>query len=230
MDRMNEWLVTGERPLPHFLTSFAKSASGSSKDDEDEDDSGDDDDDDSDDDGDEADDLADLTDEELREELKKEREKATRAAAANARRRKRERKARDEASAKKPAAKGKGDDDEDLDTVRENARREGESAGTLRAKKAEAKSALATAGVNPARLARAVGLLNLDELDLDDDGLDGIDEAIDELKADWPELFAKVRRRRGSVAGEGDRDGDKGSRGKELTPSQRQAALVTGRR
>ena len=61
--------------------------------------------------------------------------------------------------------------------------------------------------MSPERVGRLVGMLDLDELDLDDDGLDGIDDAIDDLRRDVPEFFAKKRTRRESVAGERDRDG-----------------------
>ena len=207
MDRMAEWITTGERPLPFYVRPFAKSASGGSS--NDDDDSDDDDDDDEDDDDEDED--ADKSDEELREELKKTRAALSKANGASAKRRRalREKERElEEARKPKPKAKKDGDDDApDLDTIRHEAKAEGEKAGTLRAKKAEAKSALLAAGVSPERVGRLVGMLDLDELDLDDDGLDGIDDAIDDLRKDVPEFFAKKRTRRESVAGERDRDG-----------------------
>ena len=208
MDRMAEWITTGERPLPFYVRPFAKSASGgSSKDDDDSDDDGDDDEDAEDD----EDEDADKSDEELREELKKTRAALSKANGASAKRRRalREKERElEEARKPKPKAKKDGDDDApDLDTIRHEAKAEGEKAGTLRAKKAEAKSALLAAGVSPERVGRLVGMLDLDELDLDDDGLDGIDDAIDDLRKDVPEFFAKKRTRRESVAGDRDRDG-----------------------
>ncbi len=190
----------------------------------------------------EDDDLADLSDEELRAELKKTRAslKKTgaslqRAGSSASSKRKRIRSLRaelEEARKPKPKSKVKGgkDDDEDDDAEERiaNAKREGEAAGTMRAKRAEAKASLLASGVSPNRVARAVGLLKLDDLDLDEDGLDGIDEAIDDLREEWPELFKVRRQKRESIAGGGDRGGDK-ARKSDLTPSQRQAALVTGR-
>jgi hypothetical protein len=238
--RMTDFLTIPDAalPLPIYASSFAKKAGGSSKaadDDDSDDDDDDSDDDDSDDDDDEDDDDedADKSDEELRAELKSIRESLKKANGQSAARRKKLREREAElAEARKPKPKSKKDgesDDVDLDTVRAEAKAEGEKAGNLRAKRAEAKSSLLAAGVAPERVQRALGMLDLDELDLDDDGLDGIDEAISELKKDVPEFFGSRRRRRQSVAGEGDRDGDR-PRKKNLTASERQAALLTGGR
>ena len=208
MDRMSDWITTGERPLPFFVTPFAKSASGSSPKDDDEDDDEDDDDDDE---GDEDDDKS---DDELRAELKRTREALKKTNLQSKKRRQTLReKERELEEARKPKQKKKSDDDDDdspdLDTIRHEAKSEGEKAGTLRAKKAEAKAALLGAGVPSERVVKAVGLLDLDDLDLDDDGLDGIDDAVADLRREWPELFARKRTRRESVAGEGDRDGNR---------------------
>lgn len=225
MDRMAEWITTGERPLPFYVRPFAKSASGgSSKDDDDSDDDGDDDEDDEDD----EDEDADKSDEELRDELKKTRAALSKRTGDSKRQLKRRRELErqlEEARKPKPKKKASDDDDEDgpdLDTIRHEAKSEGEKAGILRAKKAEAKSALLAAGVSPERVGRLVGMLDLDELDLDDDGLDGIDDAIDDLRKDVPEFFAKKRTRRESVAGERDRDGAE-KRRKPKTASEQAA-------
>lgn len=230
MDRMHDWITIGERPLPFFVTPFAASASGGGNDDEDDDDTDDDD-------GDEDDDPdAGKTEDEIRAELKLVRERLGKANGQSAKRRQALReKERELEEARKPKPKPKGKDDEDggpdLDALRDEARREGETAGTLRAKKAEAKAELLAAGVNKERVARAVGLLNLNELDLDDDGLDGIDDEIEKLKKDWPELFAKPTRRRDGVGGDRGGDGDGGGRGKraEMTTSEIQAARALGK-
>jgi len=238
--RMMDWISTGERPVHPSIISFAKQATGSSKkrrtDDEDDDDEDDEDDDEDDEDDDEDDDdLADLSDDELRAELKKARASLSTSSGSNKKKRDRikklNRELEEERNKKsKPAGKKKADDDDDdapdLDLIRAEARKE----GLAIAKKSEAKSALLAAGVAKERVAKAVGLLDLDELDLDNGELDGIDEAIDELKGDWPELFATKRRRRGSVAGEGDRDGDKPRKKTNLSPSERQAAAALGKR
>lgn len=228
MDRMSEWITTGERPLPRFVRVFAKPASGGKPADDEDDDEDEDEDDDEDDDPD-----ADKTDDELRAELKATRASLAKANGQSAKRRKalRERE-RELEEARKPKPKKKGDEDDDgpdLDTIRHEAKAEGEKAGMLRAKRAEAKSSLLAAGVAPERVGKAVGLLDLDELDLDDDGLDGVDDAIEDLRKDWPELFAKKRaRRRESVAGEGDRDGS-GAKRKAKTASEQAADKLLGR-
>lgn len=230
MDRMHDWITTGERPLPFFVTPFAASAGGGGNDDDGDDDDPDDEGDDEDEDPD-----AGKTDEELRAELKKVRESLGKANGQSAKRRQLLRdKERELEEARRPKPKPKGKDDEDdgpdLDALRDEARREGETAGTLRAKKAEAKAELLAAGVSRERVARAVGLLNLGELDLDDDGLDGIDEEIEKLKKDWPELFAKPTRRRDAVGGDRSGGGDGGrSKRDEMSTSQRQAAAALGK-
>lgn len=225
---MTDWL-DDEAPLrlPLYASTFAKKSTGSSDADDEDDDDEDDEDDDEDDEDEDPDEGK--TDEELRAELKSTREKLTRASNTAGKRRKQLREERERKAAPAPKGKKTDDDDDkpDLDTIREEAKREGEKAGIDRAKKSEARAALISAGVSAHRVARVVGMLDLDDLDLDDDGLDGIEDAIDELKKDVPEFFAKTRKRRESVAPGGDRDGD-GSRKKELTTSQRQAALVTG--
>lgn len=206
--RMTEWITTGEIALPFFVFPFAKAAPSGGGDDD-----GDDDDDD-DDDEDDDDDLEDLTDEQLREQLKAARDSLSKAGGSVKSKRDKIKKLSrelDEARKPKPAKKPKDDDDADapdLDSIRHEAKTEGEKSGLARAKRAEAKSALLGAGVNPARVARAVGLLDLDELDLDDDGLDGVEDAIEDLRKEWPELFAKKRQKRESVAGDNDRNGD----------------------
>lgn len=231
---MTDWLTEPDAPLhslPIYASPFAKAATGGGDDDEDPDDEDpDEDDDDDDDEG----DIAKLSDEELRAALKETREKLGKASNQSAKRRKalREKEAELEEARKPkrtppPKPNAKADDAPDLDEIRAEALREGEKKGIDRAKKSEARAALVAAGVSPDRVTKLVGMIDLDELDLDDDGLDGIDDAIDDLKKEWPELFARQRRRRDSAAGDGDRTGD-GARKKDLTPSQRQAAMVTG--
>ena len=232
MRKMSDFIraIEGEPTLPFFVRSFAKSAGGGSSKKDDDDDEDDDDDDDDDDEDDDPD--ADKTDEELRDELKKTRASLAKANGQSAKRRKalRERE-RELEEARKPKPRKKADDDDDgpdLDTIRHEAKAEGEKAGTLRAKRAEAKAALLSAGVNPARVVKATGLLDLDELDLDDDGLDGVEEAIEDLRKEWPELFAKKRTRQSSVAGERDRDGVS-KRSKPKTASEKAAEQLLGR-
>lgn len=224
MDRMAEWITTGERPLPFYVRPFAKSASGGSSNDDDSDDDDDDEEDDEEDDED-----ADKSDEELREELKKTRAALSKRTGDSKRQLKRRRELeRQLEEARKPKPKKKtGDDDDapDLDTIRHEAKTEGEKAGILRAKKAEARGALRAAGIDPDSLDFALRSLDLDELDLDDDGLDGIDDAIDDLRRKVPALFAKKRTRRESIAGDRDRDGsgDSAKKRKPKTASEQAA-------
>lgn len=184
-----------------------------------------------DDDLDEDDPDAEKDEDTLRAELKTIRASLAKANGQSAKRRKalRDREAElIEARKPKPKPKGSTDDDApDIDAIRDEAKREGERAGVLRAKKSEARAALATAGVSAERLARAVSLVDLDDLDLDDDGLDGIDDEIEKLRVTWPELFVKKRTRRESIVGDGDRDGNARPR-RALNPSELQAARLTG--
>jgi hypothetical protein len=227
-DRISRWITTGERtPLPLFVSSFAKSAASGGNDDDEDDDEDDENDDEDDDDPD-----ADKSDDELRAELKATRASLAKANGQSAKRRKalRERE-RELEEARKPKPKKKDDEDDDgpdLDTVRHEAKSEGEKAGIARAKRAEAKAALLSAGVNPDRVAKATNLIDLDDLDLDDDGLDGIDDAIEDLRKSWPELFARPRKRRDSVIGERDADGAS-RKPKPKTASEQAAAQLLGR-
>lgn len=73
-----------------------------------------------------------------------------------------------------------------------------------RAIRAEAKTYLAEAGIPANRLARAVRLIDLQALELDGEDLLGIDEEIEDLKEEWPELFRRSRSSRD------DEDDDRG--------------------
>jgi hypothetical protein len=56
--------------------------------------------------------------------------------------------------------------------------------------------ALEDAGFNPKNLKRALKLLDLDTVSVDSDGeIEGLNEQIDELKADFPEFFKRTRMR-----------------------------------
>lgn len=227
---MKDWLklALGESTLPPYVSSFAKKASGSSASEDDEDDDEEDDDEEDDDDDDDPD--ADKSDDEIRAELKATRERLAKANASSKKRRLALRKEREEAAAKKPKAKKSDEDDDDREAAIEAARAEGTKAGTDKAKFSEAKASLIAAGVPKDRAARAAKMLDLEDLDLDDDGeLDGIEDAIDALKADMPEFFSGSRRRRGSSLPEKrDRDGEGGKRKERLSTSEMQARRLTG--
>ena len=157
MDKMHDWITTGERPLPFYVSPFAKSASGGkSRDDEDDDEEDDEDSDDEDDeeeDDEDDDEFADLSEAEIRAELKKATERLTKAGGsvkskrASIRKLKRE---LEDARKPKPAGKSKGGDDDeapDLDAIRDAAKAEAKAEADTRIKRSEAKAALVAAGV-----------------------------------------------------------------------------------
>lgn len=208
----------------------SKAADDDLNDDDDDDDTDDDDDDDEDDDPD-----ADKDEETLRAELKAVRESLSKASGSGKTKRDRIKTLERElaaAKAGKPAAKPKADDDKpevDADAIRAEATTEAEAKAKRVRISDKAELALARADVTPGKLAKAVRLLDLDDLDLNADGtLDGFDEQLDELKKEWPELFTKTRRKRESVAGENDRNGN-GKPSKAKSASELQAAQLIRR-
>jgi hypothetical protein len=211
------------------IVSFAKADDGGGKDDDQDDDEDDEDE--------EDDDLADLTDDELRAELKKTRESLSKASGSGKVKRDRIKQLRaelDEAKRKPVGKKTDADadgDKPDAEAIRAEADRTANERANSRIVKAEARGALATAGVAKDRVARAVGLLDLKGIDVDDDGeVDGLDDAIDALKQEWPELFPAERKRRTSTTGDDDRDGDAGKRAKgKPSTDELQAAAALGR-
>jgi hypothetical protein len=210
----------------------------SRKKDDDEDDE-EDDDEDSEDDEDEDDDPDDeLTEDELRAELKKVRESLSKAGGSAKSKRdriKRLTRELDEARKAKPTKDDdKGGDGKvpvDVEAVKAEARREAEAAANDRVKRAEVRSALRSAGVDKDSLASVARLVDLDDLDVDDDGnVDGIEDALDALRKQLPALFVKPRRKRESVAGEGDRRGDRDRGSSTKSATQRQADQLLGRK
>lgn len=116
-------------------------------------------------------------------------------------------------------------------------RREAEEAALARTKpglvKAAAKDAFRSAGLllpekgdsNPA-LARAFKLLDLDSVDIDDDGdVSGVEEAVKAVKRDFPELFAR-KGARAVNAGAGS-NGD-GAGQKPAASATKLAAIIRG--
>jgi hypothetical protein len=88
-----------------------------------------------------------------------------------------------------------------------------------------AKAAFLSAGAEkPERLLK---LLDLDELDVTEKGeVDGLDEEVDRLRDEYPELFST--RRRGGRVETGDRSG-KGTTKKPLSATEKQARAMTAR-
>lgn len=212
---------------PGILTATAADSGGGA--DDDLDDEGDEDDEDDEDDPD-----AGKTEEELRAELKAARATAAQLLSSRKSEREKRREAQKRAAELEgKIGKGKGADDEDGPEARaaalEAARREERDRADRKVKLAEARGALRAAGVDPARLDRALGLIDLSDLDVDDDGnVDGIDDAIETLKGDLPELFAPKTRRRRDVAGR-ERQSDE-SGGQPKSAAQRHAEAILGSR
>lgn len=198
------------------------------------DDDGDDDDDD-DDSGDDDDEDADKSDEELRDELKAVRASLKAANGSSQRRRALLKEAKgkiDELEKRKPAVKkpaDKADDTKpevDVDAITSEAEERGRKAANKETILAKAETALMKAGVPDGKTARAAKLLDIDELDLRNGKVDGLEDAIEELKVDWPELFEKATpTKRRSVAGGSDRDGG-GGPSKKLSATDRQAQML----
>lgn len=214
---------------PGLMTFAPKADEGGGSDDDLDDDE--DDDEDEDDDPDEG-----KTPEELAAELKAARAALSKANASSAKRRGatktlKARIAELEAAGGKPAAKPEDETAPDLDAVRKAAAREATAEAQAKIVKAEARGALKALGVKPERVGKLVGLLDLTEVDVDDDGeVEGLDEAIDALKAEYPELFGATTRRRRSVTGDDDRDGSGGKAPKITDASKLQAAALLGRK
>lgn len=104
-----------------------------------------------------------------------------------------ERKRRRELESQRTEKKESGSDDEESDPekIREQARTEAETEATKRVKRAEIKAAIANKVVDPAL---AVSLIDVDDIDLDDDGNpdeDGIADAVDDLLKKKPYLAAQ---------------------------------------
>lgn len=200
--------------------------------DEDDEDEGEDegDDDEGDDDPDEGKSEADL-----KAELKAVRDSLTKASSGGKSKRQKIKRLEGELAAAKATAPkveaGQGETPAELEARIEAAKGEGRKEGEAVVIAAKAEAALSAAGVQAGKgLARLVKLLDVGELALESDGtVDGLDEQIDELKEDYPELFAKPRRKRESVSGKGDRNGGDGG-APTTSASARQARAITGRK
>lgn len=136
----------------------------------------------------------------------------------------------------KPADK---DDDKapKVDVAAERRKAEEETAARYKAPlvRTASRSAFEEAGLvlpagrdkRDAAFARAMRLLDMDEVDVDDDGtVSGLDDQVRQIKRDYPELFAK-KGARTVDAGAG--SGGNGSAGGEKTSADRIAAMVLGR-
>jgi hypothetical protein len=141
----------------------------------------------------------------------------------------------DELAKVRPAKVKAGDDDDekltnaDLEAARKRGLTEGTTAAETKAIKAAARSYLKGAGVAVEDVNDVVRLLDFDDLDLDDDGeVDGLDEAIADLRTRRPEFFGKRRKapvRRIS----GDASDIRKPKNDDRTVSQMQADKILGR-
>jgi hypothetical protein len=101
--------------------------------------------------------------------------------------------------------------------------------------RSEARAQLAAAGAKSAALTRLARMIDLDDVEVDDDGeVTGLEELIDEMKEDLPELFkddddepAPKRRRLGKTDAGSKSSSNNGTKPK--TASERQAAAILGR-
>ncbi len=96
--------------------------------------------------------------------------------------------------------------------------------------------ALLESGVKQGRVKGALRLLNLDEVEVDEDGaVAGLDSQVESLRKDWPELFADTQpepEKKPEVkrpARGADGADKKAPPAKELSVSERQAALLLGK-
>lgn len=205
---------------------FAKKVDTEGGDDENDDDE---DDDEEDDDDEEEDPDADKSPEELAAELKRTRAALTKANKDGSRNRKKYRTRVAELESAQGKAGGKKDDDEDVEErirkATEAAKSEVTSAADQRIIRSEAKAALTAKGADPAKVKKLIGLLDMDDLEVDDDGVDGLDEAVDELVSDWPELFGTKKGGK-RIQGRSGRSGDEGGK-KVLTATEQQARQLT---
>jgi hypothetical protein len=136
----------------------------------------------------------------------------------------------EEESAKKPVRRQPKVNEEQI-------RREAEEAALAKAKpglvKAAAKDAFKAAGLllpdkgdGSAAIARAFRLIDMDSVDVDDDGdVTGIDDAVKAVKREYPELFAR-KGARAVNAGAG--SSSDGAGGQTKTSASRLAAIISG--
>lgn len=197
--------------------------------------SDDDDDDADDDDDDEGDDLdADKSDEELRAELKDIRNRLKGANDKGKRNRLKARELQKQLDERgRDKGKAKSDDDEDKPDpaeIRRQALADARNESDSRIKKGAVRAELRAAGISTEQLARVAGMVNLDDLDVDDNGeVDGIDEAVADLKQEFPQLFGievGKRQRRGVT---GPSDEQRGSGKRKLSVDQQLANQLLGK-
>jgi len=128
----------------------------------------------------------------------------------------------------------KGDDDKlDVEKVKADAAAEADGKWKPKVVRSAARAAFIEAGLvlpkknADAVLGRVLRLLDVDDLEISDDGeVDGLSDQVEEIKSDFPDLFvANGRSRAGRVDGA---DRGTGGTGKAKTASELQAAYLLG--
>lgn len=203
---------------PGLRTVTAPDSGGGNDDDADDADDEEDDDDEEDEDDDPD---AGKSEDELRAEVKAARLALEEAAKREVRRKKEAARLRKRNAAAKPAD---GDDKPDAEAIKAEA----QAAADQRVARAEARSRLRSLGLDDAKVARALKLIDLSDVIVEDDDVDGIDDALDALREDVPELFVKPTRKRRSTSGDGDRAGKPAPKTEDA--SKLQAAALLGRK
>lgn len=118
------------------------------------------------------------------------------------------------------------------ETARREAAEEAQRKADAKYKPISVRASLLEAGVKPSRVKGALRLINLDEIEIDEDGeVTGLDSQVAALREEWPELFADYEPKpepRRPVRGV---DGaDKKAPPKRLTASELQAMKLLGKR
>lgn len=141
--------------------------------------------------------------------------------------------------AKAELAKLKQENETSAEKAAREAREAAEAAAEKRYKPIAIRAALLEAGVKSAKVKGALKLLEMADIEVDGDGeVTGLDDQLDGLKEEWPELFASPEsegggereRRRASVGSRSVDGADKERKKRPLTASERQAAQLLGKR
>ena len=215
--------------LPGLVYFAAKADAGDADDDD-----ADDDDDDEDDDGLEA-----LTPAELATQLREAKANLARAVASRTDSRTKTRSLKGELArvqgelASRGKKRGKDDDDDederpDVEAIRNAARNEGARSKEVSAIKASGRGILKGLGASKDDLGALVRLLDIEDLELDDDGeVDGLDDQAIALKVRYPAMFGTKTKRRNIAGGSSDDAGT--PKEDKRSDSQKQADAILGK-
>lgn len=215
--------------LPGLVYFAAKADAGNVDDDDDDADEDDDDDDDG---------LEALTPAELATQLREAKANLARAVASRTDSRTKTRSLKGELArvqgelASRGKKRGNDDDDEDerpdVEAIRNAARNEGARSKEVSAIKASGRGILKGLGASKDDLGALVRLLDIEDLELDDDGeVDGLDDQAIALKVRYPAMFGTKTKRRTIAGGSGDDAG--GPKEDKRSDSQKQADAILGK-